>query len=294
MKNYWIIDYLNYCKDNKRLSDHSIRAYRNDLNQFLQFDNSSVEEYITHLGKQKIKSKTLKRKIATLKTFFRYLENQEVISENPFYKLRFNFRDEKKLPKIITPVDLKIIYSYLLEQKLKSKTTYQKEKSHRNLLILSLLISTGVRISELCHITLENINTQSREITILGKGKKERILYVGSDETYSLLIDYIDTYRVKMDKFLFLGYDKKASLTEQSVRLLFKSINKKLGIEKNITPHMFRHTFATMLLDSGVDIRYIQQILGHSSIAVTQIYTYVSQIKQQEILVKKNPINSIF
>ncbi|MDG4965793.1 tyrosine-type recombinase/integrase [Lactococcus lactis] len=294
MENYWIIDYLNYCKDNKRLSEHSIRAYRNDLNQFLQFNNFNVEEYITHLGKQKIKSKTLKRKIATLKTFFRYLENQEVISENPFYKLRFHFRDEKKLPKIITPADLKIMYSYLFEQKLKSKTTYQKEKSHRNLLILSLLISTGVRISELCHITLENINTQSREITILGKGKKERILYVGSDETYSLLIDYIDTYRVKMDKFLFLGHDKKTSLTEQSVRLLFKSINKKLGIEKNITPHMFRHTFATMLLDSGVDIRYIQQILGHSSIAVTQIYTYVSQIKQQEILVKKNPINSIF
>ncbi|WP_406834694.1 tyrosine-type recombinase/integrase [Lactococcus lactis] len=294
MKNYWIINYLNYCKDNKRLSEHSIRAYKSDLDQFLQFNSINVEEYITHLSKQNIKSKTLKRKIATLKTFFRYLENQEVISENPFYKLRFHFRDEKKLPKIITPADLKIIYSYLLEQKLKSKTAYQKEKSHRNLLILSLLISTGVRISELCHITLENINTQSREITILGKGKKERILYIGSDDTYSLLIDYIDTYRVKMDKFLFLGYDKKASLTEQSVRLLFKSINKKLGIEKNITPHMFRHTFATMLLDSGVDIRYIQQILGHSSIAVTQIYTYVSQIKQQEILVKKNPINSIF
>ncbi|WP_406841784.1 tyrosine-type recombinase/integrase [Lactococcus lactis] len=294
MKNYWIINYLNYCKDNKRLSEHSIRAYKSDLDQFLQFNSINVEEYITHLSKQNIKSKTLKRKIATLKTFFRYLENQEVISENPFYKLRFHFRDEKKLPKIITPADLKIIYSYLLEQKLKSKTAYQKEKSHRNLLILSLLISTGVRISELCHITLENINTQSREITILGKGKKERILYIGSDDTYSLLIDYIDTYRVKMDKFLFLGYDKKASLTEQSVRLLFKSINKKLGIEKNITPHMFQHTFATMLLDSGVDIRYIQQILGHSSIAVTQIYTYVSQIKQQEILVKKNPINSIF
>lgn len=294
MKNCWIIDYLNYCKDNKRLSEHSIRAYKSDLDHFLQFNSINVEEYIAHLSKQNIKSKTLKRKIATLKTFFRYLENQEVISENPFYKLRFHFRDEKKLPKIITPANLKIIYSYLLEQKLKSKTAYQKEKSHRNLLILSLLISTGVRISELCHITLENINAQSREITILGKGKKERILYVGSDETYSLLIDYIDTYRVKMDKFLFLGYDKKASLTEQSVRLLFKSINKKLGIEKNITPHMFRHTFATMLLDSGVDIRYIQQILGHSSIAVTQIYTYVSQIKQQEILVKKNPINSIF
>lgn len=294
MKNYWIINYLNYCKNNKRLSEHSIRAYKSDLDQFLQFDSINVEEYITHLSKQNIKSKTLKRKIATLKTFFRYLENQDVISENPFYKLRFHFRDEKKLPKIISPADLKIIYNYLFEQKLNSKTTYQKEKSHRNLLILSLLISTGVRISELCHITLENINTQSREITILGKGKKERILYVGNDETYSLLIDYINTYRVKMDKFLFLGYNKKDSLTEQSVRLLFKSINKKLGIEKNITPHMFRHTFATMLLDSGVDIRYIQQILGHSSIAVTQIYTYVSQIKQQEILVKKNPINSIF
>lgn len=213
--------------------------------------------------------------------------NQKVISENPFYKLRFHFRDEKKLPKIIPPSDLKAIYNYLYEQNIKSKTPYQKEKSHRNLLILSLLISTGVRISELCHITLENINTHSREITILGKGKKERILYIGSDETHSLLIDYINTYRVKTNKFLFLGYNNKDSLTEQSGRLLLKSINKKLGIERNITPHMFRHTFATMLLDSGVDIRYIQQILGHSSIAVTQIYTYVSQIKQQEILVKK-------
>ncbi|WP_270245188.1 tyrosine-type recombinase/integrase [Lactococcus lactis] len=294
MENYWIIDYLNYCKDNKRLSEHSIRAYRNDLNQFLQFNTSNVEEYITYLGKQKIKSKTLKRKIATLKTFFRYLENQDFISENPFYKLRFHYRDEKKLPKIIPPTDLKNIYNYLYDQNCVSKTPYQREKSHRNLLILSLLISTGIRISELCHITLDNINSQTREITILGKGKKERILYIGSDETYTLLVDYINSYRNKTDKFLFLGHNNASNLTEQSVRLLFKSINKKIGIEKNITPHMFRHTFATMLLDNGVDIRYIQQILGHSSIAVTQIYTYVSQAKQQEILITKNPINSVF
>ena len=228
-----------------------------------------------------------------MKSFYRYLEEQELISENPFYKMRFQFRVEKNLPKIIPSFDLEAIYDYLYEEKANAGTPFRIEKSSRNLLITELLISTGLRISELCHITIEDIDVPNRTIKILGKGKKERVTYLGNDHTYTLLLNYIAQYRTNNSGFLFLGHNRHDNLSEQSVRLLFKSVCQKIDLNKSVTPHMFRHTFATMLLDNNVDTRHIQQILGHSSITVTQIYTHVSQTKQQEILTHHNPINSL-
>lgn len=162
----------------------------------------------------------------------------------------------------------------------------------RNLLLISLLLSTGLRISELCNLKLDNINLENRTIQILGKGKKVRLLYIGNDKTLSLLEDYI-AHHCSHSSYLFTSVKNDDHLKEQSVRLSLKNISHSLQLKKHITPHMFRHSFATMLLDNGVDIRQIQHLLGHSNINVTQIYTHVSQSKQVEILSEHNPLNQI-
>ena len=288
-----ISNYLSYCETHKRLSTHTIRAYKNDLLQFYNSNYNNVESYIEFLTKSNIKSNTLRRKIASLKVFYNYLKFQDIIDENPFNQLRFQFRNEKILPKTIPYDILKSVYSYLEQKVIYSKSKYQKQKAERNLLIISLLLSTGIRISELCHIHLKDINFSNRTLHIIGKGKKERILFLGDQTTFSLLKTYINKYCVQPNDYLFTGQNPLKALSEQSVRLILKKLVKKNNLSITITPHMFRHSFATMLLDKNVDIRYIQQILGHSSISVTQIYTHVSQSKQKEILTLCNPISSI-
>ena len=288
-----ISTFLDYCKTHKRLSSHTIRAYKNDLLQFYNSNYSSVETYVEHLTKSNIKSNTLRRKIASLKVFYSYLKYHNLVDENPFNQLRYQFRTEKILPKTIPYDILKSIFSHLEQKVTYSKTKYQKQKAERNLLIISLLLSTGIRISELCHIHLKDINFSNRTLHIIGKGKKERILFLGDQTTFNLLETYINKYYIRPNDYLFTGQNPLKALSEQSVSLILKKMVKKNNLSITITPHMFRHSFATMLLDSDVDIRYIQQILGHSSISVTQIYTHVSQSKQKEILTLCNPIASI-
>ena len=288
-----ISTYLDYCKTHKRLSSHTIRAYKNDLMQFYNSDYDNVESYIEQLTRSNIKTNTLRRKIACMKVFYNYLKYQNIIEENPFNQLRFQFRTEKILPKTIPHDILKSIFIYLEQKVIVSKTDYQKQHAERNLLIISLLLSTGIRISELCHIHLKDINLSNKTLHIIGKGKKERILFLGDQKTFNLLETYINKTRNESNDFLFPGKHSPKPLSEQSVRLILKKIVEQNSLSKTITPHMFRHSFATMLLDNDVDIRYIQQILGHSSISVTQIYTHVSHSKQKEILSSFNPISVI-
>ena len=288
-----ISNYLSYCETHKRLSTHTIRAYKNDLLQFYNSNYNNVESYIEFLTKSNIKSNTLRRKIASLKVFYNYLKFQDIIDENPFNQLRFQFRKEKILPKTIPYDILKSIFSHLEQKVIYSKSKYQKQKAERNLLIISLLLSTGIRISELCHIHLKNINLSNRTLHIMGKGKKERILFLGDQKTFNLLETYINKTRNESNDFLFPGKHSLKPLSEQSVRLILNTLVKQHNLTTPITPHMFRHSFATMLLDSDVDIRYIQQILGHSSISITQIYTHVSHSKQKEILSSFNPVSVI-
>ncbi|MGQ7328786.1 tyrosine-type recombinase/integrase [Streptococcus suis] len=289
-----ISNYLNYCKTHKRLSTHTLRAYKNDLIQFYNSNNECVVSYIEGLTHSNLKTSTLRRKIASLKVFYSYLQSKNVITDNPFNQLRFQFRAEKTLPKTIPHSSLKILYTYLQKKIISAKTIYQKQKAERNLLIVSLLLSTGIRISELCHIRIKDINLTEQTLQILGKGKKERMIFIGDERTFQLLKAYITYYCNHTDDFLFPGKILQKPLTEQSVRLLLKTAKIQARLTTTITPHMFRHSFATMLLDNDVDIRYIQQILGHSSISITQIYTHVSQSRQKEILSSCNPISSIY
>ena len=291
MKYDIVTDYINYCSINKRLSKHSIRAYKTDIMQFYNSGYTNINDYLDYLCINTKKTSTLKRKIASLKTFYKYLEQRDLLTEKTFIHRKFHFKVDKVLPKIISPEDMKQLYSYLKSEYNRATTKYRKEQSHRNLLITELLLSTGLRVSELCNIQLNNLDMENRNIKILGKGNKERILYIGNDHTFQLLKDYVEYYKKISDKFLFTGKINDIPLSEQTIRLLFRKISLKLSFNKKVTPHMFRHTFATMLLDNDVDIRFIQHLLGHSSISVTQIYTHVTQNKQQKILKQHNPLN---
>lgn len=289
--------YYEDCEFRKRLNEKTIKAYTIDLNQYLEFITTTeinqkiINEYIHYLNKKYLKYKTIKRKIASVKAFYSYLEYEEIIDYSPFNKIKTKIKEPKLLPKTIQKDYIYKIIHLLLKDLKNSKTEFQKKISLRNITLISVMFSTGIRVSELCNIKLKDIDLLEKKLKIFGKGSKERILYLGNSNVVQLCQMYL-TYNntCKKNEYFFLNkFNKK--LSEQTVRILLKKIESELELSTHITPHMFRHTFATTLLEKGVDIRYIQNILGHSSISTTQIYTYVTYSKQKEILTNKNPIN---
>ena len=288
--------YYEDCEFRKRLNEKTIKAYTIDLNQYLEFITTTeinqkiINEYIHYLNKKYLKYKTIKRKIASVKAFYSYLEYEEIIDYSPFNKIKTKIKEPKLLPKTIQKDYIDKIIHLLLKDLKNSKTEFQKKISLRNITLISVMFSTGIRVSELCNIKLKDIDLLEKKLKIFGKGSKERILYLGNSNVVQLCQMYL-TYNntCKKNEYFFLNkFNKK--LSEQTVRILLKKIESELELSTHITPHMFRHTFATTLLEKGVDIRYIQNILGHSSISTTQIYTYVTYSKQKEILTNKNPM----
>lgn len=291
-------DYLKDCSLRKRLSQKTIRAYKIDLRQYFEFvgekkdDLKIINDYIHFLNKKYSKYKTVKRKIASIKAFYSYLEYEEIITFSPFNKIRTKIKEPKMLPKIIQKEDLNRIFTLLFNNLSNANTEYKKKLALRNITIIELLFSTGIRISELCNIHTNDISFKDRSLKIFGKGSKERILYLGSDQVIDFLKKYIDSNAVTdaENNYIFLNKFNE-QLSEQTVRILLKNIENELKLSVHITPHMFRHMFATTLLEKEVDIRYIQNILGHSSISTTQIYTHVTYLKQKQIMIEKNPMN---
>lgn len=293
----YVNQYLENCKL-RRLSDKTLKAYRIDLKQFVNYlgeetdNHRQIVDYIYKLNQNYEKHKTIKRKIACIKAFYSYLEYEEIIDVTPFRKIRVQMKEPKLLPKVITNDGIEKILNDLYESINQAKTISEKKYTVRNATIVELLFSTGMRISELCHIKKDDIHLKDRTLKILGKGSKERVLYLGNDAVINMLEKYIDLFKedIEQNEYFFINKFHN-QLSEQSVRIMINKLEKKLDLSYHITPHMFRHTFATQLLEKDVDIRYIQKILGHSSIAVTQIYTHVSYPKQKEIMTIKNPRN---
>ena len=222
------------------------------------------------------------------------MEYQELIKENPFNKLDTRFREEKLLPKTIPFHSIQKFLSVLYEQKSLASSDYQLRCCVRDIAVIELLFATGMRISELCSLKPESIDLESGNILIYGKGAKERVIQIGNPEVISALLLYQEYFEEDIAACGYFFVNKrKNKLSDQSVRFMIKRYAEIAGITQHITPHMFRHSFATLLLEQDVDIRYIQQMLGHSSISTTEIYTHVSNKKQKDILVNKHPRNLI-
>lgn len=298
--NELVSEYLQYCKNNKRLSDHTMKAYMTDLKQFCNhFSNTdidsisaqSIENYISTLHGG-FKPKTVKRKVASFKAFYHYLEYKDILCLNPFSKINTKFREPINLPKIIPLSSVEAILKSAYAEKKSGSTFRRRENALRDIALLELLFATGIRISELCNLSPDSVDLLNHTILIHGKGSKERILQVENPTTLAALHDYYERYQEAIQKCnSFFANIKGAPLSDQSARRIIRRYTELASVNQHITPHMFRHTFASSLLDAGVDIRYIQELLGHSSISVTQIYTHVSLSKQKEILATKHPRN---
>lgn len=290
--------YLEFCEMQKRLDEKTLKAYRIDLRQFSNhfthieataIEPSALENYIATLH-QTYKPKTVKRKIASLKAFFHYLEYKDILSQNPFNKIQIRFREPIILPKTIPLHTVELFLSTIYSERQNAKTEYQQRNALRDAAVAELLFATGMRISELCSLTPNDVNLCEGTILIYGKGDKERRIQIGSGDVIKLLIEYRNEFEKEiLSCNHFFANQSKAPLSDQAVRRMINKYVSLAAIDMHITPHMFRHTFATSLLEADVDIRYIQEMLGHSSINITEIYTHVATSKQRDILIAKHP-----
>ena len=291
-------NYLEHCQWQKRLDSKTLKAYRIDLTQFTcevtvndisAITPAILENFIAKLH-QMYKPKTVKRKIASLKAFFHYLEYRELIEHNPFNKLQIKFREPTVLPKIIPLSTVEVFLYTIYKQQKTAKTVYQRKNALRDASVIEMLFATGMRISELCSLRVCDVNLYERNILIHGKGSKERIIQIGNDDVINILAEYYKNFydQIQMCNYFFVNQNGSV-LSDQSIRRMINKYASLAAIDLHITPHMFRHTFATSLLEADVDIRYIQEMLGHSSINITEIYTHVAMAKQRDILTTKHP-----
>lgn len=269
----YVEDYLLFLKTEKKLGDNTINSYMLDLEDFFKTFNGSIESctkkdilsYISSINGLEVS--TVNRHISSLKSFFNYLVDESIIKVSPIEEVS-SLKKTKKLPKYLSISEV----DKLLNIPLNSEFDY------RNKAMLELMYGTGLRVSELVSIEYSNIDFENSIIRINGKGKKERIIPLGEVASYYLKI-YLNDYRSKLLKRntynqVFLNNHGKP-ITRQGFNYILENIREITGIEKEITPHVLRHSFATHLLEGGADIRSIQEMLGHENISTTNIYTEV-------------------
>lgn len=290
--------YLEYCEYRKELDGKTLKAYRIDLRQYFEYvcvdepDKEKIEEYITHLHKS-YKQKTVKRKIASIKAFYNYLEETEIIAESPFRKIKVKFKETVTLPRIIPREEIEKLLNHMY-QCLNENDKVSHKHMLRDVAVIEVFFATGARVYEISNIREDSINLNTGLIRLMGKGGKERYVQISNTSILEVLKKYYDENEqaIKKSGYFFVN-NRESRYTEQSIRLMLKKYTKQAGIERNITPHMFRHSFATYLIEEGVDVSCVQRILGHSSIKTTQIYIHIAAKKQAEILKEMHPRNNM-
>jgi integrase/recombinase XerD len=299
-----INSFLFHCKIEKGLSTKTLKAYNTDLNQFLDFTSSKaiqdlasvdkfvLKEYAQHTSN--LAPRSIKRKLATLKAFLSFHEFEENILTNPFHKVKLSIKLPKQLPKVMTIRQIEDILkaAYKSKEKIANINSYSYFEKNRDIAVLELLFATGIRVSELCTLQISQISKEFNMINVTGKGNKERIIPIVNKNVQAALKQYYKLFSSKITSNFFINRLSNR-LSEQSVRFMVRKYANQAKIPANITPHVFRHSFATLLLEKDVDIRYIQNLLGHSSINTTQIYTHVNSKKKTQILSLKHPRNQI-
>ena len=269
----YVEDYLLFLKTEKKLGDNTINSYMLDLENFFKTFNGSIEsctkkDILTYISSiNGLEVSTVNRHISSLKSFFNYLVDESIIKVSPIEEVS-SLKKTKKLPKYLSISEV----DKLLNIPLNSEFDY------RNKAMLELMYGTGLRVSELVSIEYSNIDFENSIIRVNGKGKKERIIPLGEVASYYLKV-YLSDYRSKLLKRntynqVFLNNHGKP-ITRQGFNYILENIRELTGIEKEITPHVLRHSFATHLLEGGADIRSIQEMLGHENISTTNIYTEV-------------------
>lgn len=267
-----INDFISYISK-KNYSINTYTSYINDLYYFYIFIKKDlkkvtfedVKDYLEHLNLKKEKPSSVRRKISSLKSFYKFLYKNNYMDKKDYPLTKAAYpKMEKKLPKFI-------YYNDLLE--IINESTKDKD-GVRDRLIIEMLYATGVRVSELINIKINDIDFNNRRIIVLGKGNKERIVYYG-EYAEEVLKEYMKTHERKNHNYLFVN-SKGGQLTDRGVRYIIDNIMSKLSVKTHVTPHVLRHTFATDMLNNGCDIKVVQELLGHSSLKATEIYTHVT------------------
>ena len=272
-----IDEFLRYLRIDKGYSENTINSYKADLENFLSYNknintnsisNDDLKEYVKYLKEEKLNEKSISRNISCLKSFYKFLVIEKYVSKNPSDSI-FIPKIKKSLPKILTEEEVLI----LLDIKLTDNYSY------RNKAMLELMYATGLRVSELVNLKLQDIDLNQDIVRTMGKGSKERIIPIG-DYAKEYLEKYLYEYRGTMlkkssNEYLFLNNHGK-KMTRQGFFKIIKNIAKEKGIDKDLSPHTLRHSFASHLLKYGADLRTIQELLGHSDISTTQIYTHIT------------------
>ena len=287
-----IAGYLETGEYEKQLSPDTIKAYRIDLRQFVDFtegawaDKDMLNQYIKYLN-QHFAPRSVKRKLASIRAFYHEMEISGELEADPFDKLHIRIHSPQQLPRIIPEQ----IVQALLQSAYDAYTQGCREVL-RDILVLELLFSTGLRVSELCALSQDTflLSDSGLRLLVKGKGRKERIIQITTSELLQLAQTYCDVFSMEIQEQGAILFNQRGRpLSPQSVRRIINKYLNRIGVSNHVTPHMFRHTFATSLLEAGMDIRYIQSLLGHSSISITQIYTHVTARQQTLLLAEKHP-----
>ena len=286
----YLEDYLRYLKYQKHYSEHTVDGYELDIVEFIYFlkrENidvldvtyDNVRFFLMELDKKKNKASSVSRKLSSLRGFYKYLVRNDFISTNPFALVK-SPKKEKKLPRFFYYNELELLFEV---------PDLNTPLGQRDRLILEILYASGVRVSELVGIKVKDIG--DKEIKVLGKGNKERIVRIGDYALEILEIYLSDGYlslNSKKSEYLFLN-NNGDRLTTRGVSYILNQIINKTTIGKKISPHMLRHSFATHLLNEGCDILSVQELLGHESLSSTAIYTHVTTDRLKEVYYKAHP-----
>ena len=301
---FFVDKYLYYEEVILGKSSNTIRSYRRDILQFMEYIDEyeeirtfedvemlTIRSFIAYLNSDErlkkkknakvVSKRSINRKISALRTFFKYLQEKKVIQTNKVMYVNMP-KFEKELPNVLSKDDL---------NKMRSVINTEKITGIRDRLIIELLYSSGIRASELINLNEYVIDFNEREMRIVGKGDKERITFF-SRNAKKWLEKYIEEKKKEYKNYskeILITNSKGKKLTTRSLRRLISNHATEAGLQKEVTPHVFRHSFATELLNNGVDIRYLQELLGHSSISTTQVYTHVSKSFLRSIYMSTHP-----
>ncbi len=293
-----IKSFLEYLKVERNDSPYTLVSYEEELEKYkkylekqkinyLKITKEEIRTYLKYLDGLKYKNRSIAKNLSTLRSFYRYLVGEGKLEKNVFASIK-NPKLEKKLPNFVSEIDMETILAF------PNIDTYQKTiYTNRDLLLLEMLYDTGCRVSELASIQLKDMDRNERKIRILGKGGKERIVYYGEytqDTLKEYLMDRELLLENKKSDYLFVAKNS-SKITTRRIAQILDSIMELVAIKNNVTPHTLRHTFATHLLNNGADLRSVQELLGHSSLSTTQIYTHVSNERLRQVYLSAHQDN---
>ncbi len=286
-----IFDFLTYLKTQRNVSQHTERGYLSDLEQLSDFlgdadfssvDHQTLRRFIAHLMNLGMTKSSIARKLSAIRTFFKYLNREGILTSNPA-RLVMTPRREKRLPAVLTADDAQRLMEAPGKKRSEDRDTQLRDRA-----VLETLYSTGIRASELTGMNREDIYRHDQLIRVRGKGRKERVVAVGR-KALEAIDAYLDGKSGSVEpKAVFTGPSGKR-LTARTVQRILENYRKQLGLQQKASPHTLRHSFATHMLESGADLRAIQELLGHASLSTTQRYTHLNLDSLMETYDKAHP-----